>query len=137
MNTDNDILAITKLLEEAGIKATAQRIAVCQYVLGPADHPTAEEVKSAVDQVFPKISLATVYNTLNTLVEAGLLKAVKSPDSDKVLFDFNTKDHYHFVDGESGRLIDLDPMLVDIQHSLPEEFKVDSVEVFIMGKAEG
>lgn len=70
---------IIDALKHAGINATAQRIAVGRYVLLEADHPTADEVKAAVDEVFPKISMATIYNTLHTLEKAGILRAVKLP----------------------------------------------------------
>ncbi|MCB0272798.1 MAG: transcriptional repressor, partial [Bdellovibrionales bacterium] len=99
---------IKERLSQAGINPTAQRIAICRYILCEADHPTADQVKAWADQNFPMVSRATVYNTLNTLVEAGLVKEVRIGDSTKVQFDANTKHHYHFYDETSGKLMDID-----------------------------
>lgn len=126
---------IESILKDAGVKPTAQRIAVGQYVLShKADHPTAEEVKQAVDAGFPKISLATVYNTLNSLVKVGLLKAIRVPHSNKVVFDWNTTVHHHFIDESNGSLLDLDANSVSIQHHLPAEYQVEEIEVFLKGR---
>lgn len=137
MNKDRSISDIESILVEAGIKPTAQRIAVCQYVLQNADHPTAEDVKDSVDAVFPKISLATVYNTLNTLVKVGLLKAIRFPHSEKVIFDCNTSRHHHFFDESDGTLIDLDANSVSVDYELPDNYQVEEVEVFIKGSIRG
>ena len=56
-------------LSRSGVQPTAQRIAIAQYVLCEAEHPTADDVKAWTDLNFPKLSLATVYNTLNVLVK--------------------------------------------------------------------
>ena len=68
---------IEERLKKAGVQPTAQRIAICRFVLCQADHPTADQVKAWADKNFPKMSLATVYNTLNLWVEAGLLQELR------------------------------------------------------------
>lgn len=119
-------------LHRADIQPTAQRIAICRYVLCEGDHPTAEDVKSWADDNFPKISLATVYNTLATLVEAGLLKEFKFPHTDKVVYDCNTSQHFHFLDKESKMLYDLDPDDVAVDINLPD-IDVADIELVITG----
>ena len=125
-----NIQGIIDALKQAGINATAQRIAVGRYVLFEADHPTADEVKSAVDQVFPKISMATVYNTLHTLEDAGILRAVKLPHTGKVVYDNNIDHHYHIIDDETGELTDLDENLVTVNHDLDQEYEINDMEIF-------
>ena len=120
-------------LESAGINATAQRIAVCRYVFCEADHPTADDVKVWADRNFPKMSLATVYNTLNTLVEAGLLRELRLPHSESAVYDCNTSVHHHFLDEDSGRLIDLDENDLEISLKLKRQFKVRQIEVLLKG----
>jgi len=127
---------IEKKLQQAGIQPTAQRIAVCRYVFCEGKHSTAEEVKRWADRNFPKISLATIYNTLNTLVEAGLLKEVRFPHSDKVAYDDNTNEHYHFVDERTGQVIDVDPESIHVESRLNKGFRVRSVDVVFYGTKE-
>ena len=60
----------TTLLQGAGLRLTPQRLAIAHEVLAQ-DHPTAAEVYEAVRSQFPTMGLATVYATLNVMVEHG------------------------------------------------------------------
>ncbi len=124
---------IEAVLKRSGINATAQRIAICRFVLCDAEHPSAEDVKLWVDQNFPKMSLATVYNTLRILVEAGLLRELRLPHSDAVLYDNNLTSHYHFLDEETGELLDVDPADIRLEPALAADYRVRSVEVLLRG----
>jgi len=117
----------------AGIQPTAQRIAICRYVLCEADHPTADDVKTWADQNFPKMSLATVYNTLGVLVGARLLKELKLPHSGSVIYDDNVSQHFHFLDEKTGELHDLPASAIEITPRLKRGFRVSSMEVLLKG----
>lgn len=121
-------------LIRAGIKPTAQRIAICRYVFEEASHPTAEDVKQWMDLNFPKVSLATVYNTLNLLVSHGLLKELRFQHDDRVVFDMNTGPHHHFLDEETGELYDLDESLVAVNTKLPPEYEISQVHTVLVGR---
>lgn len=118
----------------AGVQPTLQRIAICKYVLCEADHPTAEQVKEWAEKNLEKISQATVYNTLNTLVDAGMLRVFKFPHSEKVIYDNNTHDHYHFLDEASGSLYDIETKDVSIEMAVPPKFVVNSMEIVLKGQ---
>ncbi len=93
-------------LREHGIQPSAQRVAVARYVLATDDHPSADEVWHEVRRALPVISRATVYNTLNLLVERGLLRAhVLAPR--RVVFDPNLDRHHHFIDERTGQIHDV------------------------------
>ena len=98
---------IEPTLRSVGLNPTAQRIAICRYALCEAHHLTADDVKTWADQNFPKLSLATVYNTLNALVKAGLLKELRLPHTDRVVYDNVMTDHYHLLDESTGELVDI------------------------------
>lgn len=121
-------------LKAAGVQPTLQRLSLCRFVLCEANHPTAEEVKLWADKNLEKISLATVYNTLNTLVAAGLLRAFRLPHSEKVIYDVNTHDHFHFLDEKSGQLYDVAASDFDLQLKLPKKYKVKSLEIVFKGE---
>ena len=61
------------ILQQCDIQPTPQRIAVVEYVLKSKTHPSADEVLSYARKKCPTVSRATVYNTLNLLVDKGLL----------------------------------------------------------------
>lgn len=121
-------------LIEGGIKPTAQRIAICKFVLSQPIHPTVEEVKAWVDDNFPKMSLATVYNTLNSMVNGKILKALKFSHTDKVMFDNNTDAHYHFLDEETGNIYDIPADKLEIDLNLGKEYQIEEVELLVRGK---
>ena len=68
--------ALTQRLADSGLRATPQREVVYSVLLGKRDHPTADEVYVRVKSELPTISLATVYNCLETLVQCDLVRAV-------------------------------------------------------------
>lgn len=124
---------IEKRLQDAGVQPTLQRLAICRYVLNEADHPTADDVKIWADENLGKISQATVYNTLNTLVGAGILKEFRFNHSEKIVYDCNTHDHFHFVDESTGKIYDIHPEDVKIEISLPKKFKVKDIKLILKG----
>lgn len=124
---------IEEWLNKAGVNATAQRLAICQFVLCQADHPTADDIKVWADENFPKISLATVYNTLNTLVEAGLLREYCFSHSDKKIYDNNIVDHYHLYDEAAHRLIDVSPEVVTVNHTQLKNVNIKRADLILYG----
>lgn len=94
-------------LAEHGIRPSAHRLAVAEYVLTTPDHPSADRVWREVASRFPAISRATVYNTLNLFVEKGILRALHL-DPESVVFDPRIDTHHHFVDEKTGAIHDVD-----------------------------
>ena len=125
---------VVELLQEHGIQPSAQRVVVAQYVLFTDEHPSADTVWARVKTGFPMISRATVYNTLNLLVEKGLLRELHlSPDS--IVFDPKTEAHHHFIDEESGRIYDVPWEKVkvsDVEHI--DGFEIRDYQVVMRGR---
>ena len=125
---------VVRILEEHGIQPSAQRVAVAEYVLHAEDHPSADKVWAEVQENFPMISRATVYNTLNLFVEQGLLRELHlAPDS--VLFDPNTERHHHFIDEDTGRIYDVPWNQVEVSNAraLPG-FEIEDYQVVMRGR---
>lgn len=125
---------LIRVLEDHGIQPSAQRLAVAEFVLTATDHPSADQVRAGVQENFPTISRATVYNTLNLFVEKGLLRALHlAPDS--VLFDPNVEQHHHFIDEATGRIYDIPWNQVEVTNAraLPD-FEVRDYQVVLRGR---
>lgn len=128
---------IQSRLQSAGVGATVQRIAVAQYILCQADHPTADQIFEWAQQKLGKISLATVYNTVEALEKAGLIRKLKFPFTDKIMFDGNVKHHHHFFDQKTGKVIDIDAQDIEMSFKASpglKNFKVNSYEVLLHGE---
>ena len=126
--------AIIDRLRNSGIQPTPQRIAVAEFVLSTADHPTADEVWMYVRSRCPTISRATVYNTLNLFAEKGLLKPQPLREG-VVVFDPHVKPHHHFIDEDTGKVIDVpwEALTVRGEKSL-EGFEVREYQVVMRGR---
>jgi Fur family iron response transcriptional regulator len=99
-------LEVQQKLRKKGIRPSAHRLAVAEYVLDTTDHPSAEQVLARVRDRFPLLSRATVYNTLNLFVEKGLLRELVLSEG-KVVFDPKLERHHHFIDDETGEIEDV------------------------------
>jgi Fur family transcriptional regulator, iron response regulator len=121
-------------LTEHGIQPSAQRVAVADYVLYTTDHPSADRVWAAVKRSFPMLSRATVYNTLNLFTEKGLLRELVLAEG-KVVFDPKLEPHHHFLDEETGEIVDVPWSALDVRrvHSL-SGFDVREYQVVMRGK---
>lgn len=124
---------IIERLTEHGIQPSAQRVAIADYVFRTDSHPSADDVWTAVKKRLPVVSRATVYNTLNLLVERGLLRELFIAEG-KVVFDPNTETHHHFIDDETGRIEDVpwDRVQVCNMESL-SEFDITDYQVVMRG----
>lgn len=129
---------IIERLEEHGIKPSAQRVAVAEYVLGTDEHPSADRVLERVRTSFPVISRATVYNTLNLFVEKGLLRQLQLTEGG-VVFDPKTEPHHHFIDDETGEIHDIPWTALQVRgvDGLEEDFEVAGYQVVLRGRRSG
>ena len=67
---------VVQILKSKGLRVTPQRFAVYANLLDRADHPTAEQILSDLNQNAPTSSQATVYLSLQTLRDSGLVREV-------------------------------------------------------------
>lgn len=122
-------------LQAQGIQPSAQRVAVAEFVLRTDEHPSADEVWARVGkQLF--ISRATVYNTLNLLVDKGLLRAFELGEG-RVVFDPNCDPHHHFIDEATGTIHDVPWNAVRVSHLetlRPAGFDVRDYQVVMRGR---
>jgi Fur family iron response transcriptional regulator len=123
-----------KLLRDAGLRPTRQRIALADLLFEKGDrHVSAESLFEEARASGVSLSLATVYNTLHQFSAAGLLRSI-SVDSSKTYFDTNTGNHNHFFVEETNEVIDM-PMdnmlsLPDLPEP-PEGMEIASVDIVV------
>ncbi len=86
---------IIKTLKSKGLRVTPQRFAVYSNLLHRQDHPTAEQILTDLNQDVPTLSQATVYLSLQTLRDVGLIKEVLLEEG-VCRYDANIEPHHHF-----------------------------------------
>ena len=98
--------AFAAACRERGLSVTHQRLAIYEAVLSSRTHPGAEEIYQAVRGRFPTISRGTVYRTLDTLCEMGLVTDVHRA-ADTARFEAALEPHHHLVCLGCRRIVDL------------------------------
>ena len=127
----SDAIAI---LKQCDILPTPQRIAVVECVLKSKAHPTADDILSVARKKCPTVSRATVYNTLNLLVEKGLI-GMQTLREGAVVFDPNIKRHHHFIDQETGAIYDIPEDLLQVKgEDKLEDFEIFESQVILRGR---
>ncbi|MDE2029725.1 MAG: transcriptional repressor [Alphaproteobacteria bacterium] len=124
---------LTALLQGAGLRPTRQRLALAGWLFDGCDkHVTAEQVHAAALKQRVHVSLATVYNTLNAFMGAGLLRQV-AVDGGQIYFDTNTGDHHHIFDEDSGHLTDIAASSLRVSHlpKLPSGKNLARIDVVL------
>ncbi len=88
-------------------RKSKQRDMIYDILLSRKDHPTADDLYLEMKNIFPGVSLGTVYRNLNILVEQGLVNRIDSAGTFS-RFDGKTAPHSHFVCRECGKIIDVE-----------------------------
>jgi Fe2+/Zn2+ uptake regulation proteins len=98
---------VTELLRDNGFKVTPQRLAIYNVLSGTKAHPSAEMIFNELQPLYPTMSLATVYKTIEILKEIHLVQALNVGE-DSFRYDANTINHPHVRCMSCGRVDDLD-----------------------------
>ncbi len=123
------------LLERKGLKVTPQRFAILRFLQQTEDHPTADQLVEFLNRDLPMTSRATVYNTLGTLKDVGLVREV-THEAGVLRYDANIDPHHHFICRTCGRFDDLDWNLfgsLDLQPLAGRYPQIENIEVIIRG----
>ena len=100
-------ICITSLLREKGFKVTPQRLAIYNMLASTQSHPNAEMIFNELQALYPTMSLATVYKTMEILKEIGLVKILNAGE-DSFRYDADTSDHPHVRCMECGQVEDVE-----------------------------
>jgi Fur family peroxide stress response transcriptional regulator len=125
-------------LKNSNLKITPQRIAVLEALSNLKDHPTADNIKEYVVKNHPHIAVGTIYKTLETFVEKGLVKKVKT-EQDVMRYDAILDKHHHLYCEDTERIEDFfDDQLNELldeyfkKKKIPN-FKVKDIKLQIIG----
>ena len=89
-----------------GMRMTDQRRVIAQVIEAAIDHPDVEELYRRASAQDSRISLSTVYRTLNLFEEAGLVTKHDFRDG-RARFELIPDEHHdHLIDIRSGRVIE-------------------------------
>ena len=109
MIISNNLKLYTQKLRSSNLRPTKQRLKICQFLFDREKtfHFTVETLNKKINKIRDtKLSLATIYNTVEAFTNAGYLKEILT-SKNKSYYDTNIKSHHHFYDEESKELTDI------------------------------
>ena len=125
-------------LKKSNLKVTPQRMAVLEALSSLKNHPTADKIKEYVVKNHPNIAVGTIYKTLETFVEKGLVEKVKTA-RDVMRYDAVFEKHHHLYCEDTEHIEDffddnLNKMLEEYfkKKKIPN-FKVKDIKLQIIG----
>lgn len=127
------------ILADKDLKITPQRIAVLDAISNLNNHPTADNVIAFIRKHHPNIATGTIYKTLETFVEKGIVKKVKT-EKDVMRYDSILDNHHHLYSSDSEHIEDyydeeLDRMIGKyFERKKIPNFTVEDIKVQIIGK---
>lgn len=98
---------LAQSLDQAGLRLTPQRLAICKLLAESKEHPTALMIYEELKTDYPSMSLATVYNTLDALAKLSVVNTLGSVGDDAVHYDANTDPHINLACISCHSVIDL------------------------------
>lgn len=93
------------ILRSSGIRITRPRVDVYDYIISKRSHPTCEEIYDNLKGSNPSLSLATIYNVTERLVDENLLIRLTAPNGER-RFDGTLTFHGHFYCESCGMVFD-------------------------------
>jgi Fur family iron response transcriptional regulator len=127
--------AIVSKLRTSGLRPTKQRVLIGKNLFERKKtfHFTVETLNKEMNKKGnEKISLATIYNTVEAFTKAGHIKEILT-SKNKSYYDTNIASHHHFYDEDSKELTDIDYKQVKLSKvpNPPKGKKIKNLEVVI------
>ncbi|MEW6046444.1 MAG: Fur family transcriptional regulator [Bacillota bacterium] len=116
-----EVEAFQRILAEKGYRVTPQRVGIYEYLLESKRHPSAEDIYQALKDRFPMMSQATVYKTLELLLELGLITELGFGAAAS-RYDGNPSVHINILCTACHRIYDVvEPELARLAESVAEQ----------------
>ena len=135
MIISDNLKMYVKKLRSSNLRPTKQRLKICQYLFDrdKTFHFTVETLNKKINMNgSTKVSLATIYNTVEAFTRAGYLKEILT-SKNKSYYDTNIKSHHHFYDEGSKELTDIHYSQIKLSKVPipPKGKKIKNLEVVI------
>jgi len=121
------------------LRVTPQRLSIFGAIIKLNNHPTADDIIGFIKKNHPNIATGTVYKVLESLVENGLVKKVKT-EKDIMRYDAVMENHHHLYCSESDKIADYyNEEIIELlaayfkEHEIPD-FEIGDIKLQINGK---
>ncbi len=119
-------------LKARNIRLSHQRLMVLDYIDKNRYHPTVDQIYSNLVQEMPTLSKTTIYNSLNALIDAGLVRRITIEDNE-TRYDIISDDHGHFKCESCGKIFDFHINMDSIESEDLYNFKINDKDIYFKG----
>ena len=123
---------VTEQLKSKDIRPSYQRIKVLEYLYQEEGHPTVEGIFRSLLVEIPSLSKVTIYNTLHTLIEAGLVRVVEIDETEKH-YDITLTNHGHFQCDACGTIYNFNVNIDLVPFDGLNQFQISQKNVYFRG----
>ena len=123
-------------LSVGGLRVTSQRALLLQIIRQGGGHLDADEIYRRAREKQPRLSLSTVYRTLQALKNLDLIEELHFDDSHHHYEVKPSSEHYHLVCLGCGKVVEFHyPLDIDIKRKVTEakDFEIVSAEIRVTG----
>jgi Fur family peroxide stress response transcriptional regulator len=134
-NTEELLNLFRDKCKENGLSMTPQRLAIYKALIESTDHPSAESIFNQIRTSFPDVALDTIYRTLSTFSEIGIIHLVEGYGEVK-RYDPNTEPHHHFRCTRCNKIVDLHADSfgrLKIPPKIEKKYNVSGIKVVLEG----
>ena len=135
INLDAALQRFISVCRNAGLKVTHQRTEIFRQLVLLPDHPTVEMLHKRLLPALPSMSLDTVYRTLATLEQHGLVARIQTTES-QARYEAVCLPHHHLICNRCRQVLDFqwpDIETLKLPDTITTWGQVDSKNVVIYG----
>lgn len=127
-----------QLLRRHDLKVTPQRLAILEVLMSEEEHPSAEEVHTALQEEHPTVSLSTVYDTLSRFEKLSIVDSLHVGDG-ATRYEFQNGPHVNVVCVACGSVVDVESphvesLVADVESRAP--FVLDEQPIELRGRCD-
>ena len=133
-DADNIEVAFTRFLTDGGFRKTPERFAILRKTLEMKSHFEVDALHLAIENDGYHVSRATVYNTVELLEKAGILRK-NVFGQNTAIYEVNRDNHIHLVCKRCGKIREIDNphIAAHIMQLNPDDFSPDSFSITLYG----
>lgn len=123
---------LVEMMHSVGVRPSVQRIAVLSQIANGHLHPTADDIFDNLHTKYPSLSRTTVYNSLHTLVDKGLVRELDIECGCQHYDLLPQPEHSHFMCRRCGKIYDM-PMPTGLVEKMSDGFAIDCIDLYFKG----
>ncbi len=129
---EGKLQGLSRLMVDHGIRPSYQRLRILEYLIENRIHPSADQIYHHLRNEIPTLSRTTVYSSLNSLVQNGLVRMLPL-DENENRFDIDTHPHGHFKCSCCRKIFDFEYQPDGTFQTALNGFRIDSEFVLLTG----